>query len=59
MQRRNKPLNPFASLVLLIGLVLLGVVLLLLAFIGFIADPWGVMWGLLLGSALYYVHYRG
>lgn len=59
MQRRKKPLNPLASLVLLVVLVLLGVTFLLLAFIGLIADPWGIMWGLLLGSALYYVHYRG
>lgn len=59
MQRKRKPLNPLASLVLLIGLVLLGIVFLLFALIGIIADPWGVLFGLLLGSVLYYVHYRG
>ena len=59
MQRRKKPLNPIAALVLLVVLVLLGVAFLLLALIGIIADPWGVLWGLLIGSALYYVHYRG
>lgn len=59
MQRRKKPLNPLASLVLLVVLVLLGVTFLVIALIGSIADPWGIMWGLLLGSALYYVHYRG
>ena len=58
MQRQKKPLNPLASLVLLIGLVLLGVVFLLFAFIGFIANPWGVLSGVILGSVLYYVHYR-
>ena len=58
MQRRKKPLNPLTSLVLLFILVLLGVVFLLFAFIGFIANPWGVLSGLLLGSILYYVHYR-
>lgn len=59
MQRRKKPLNPIASLVLLVVLVLLGAMFLLLALIGIISNPWGVMWGLLIGSALYYVHYRG
>lgn len=59
MQRKRKPLNPLASLVLLIGLVLLGAMFLLFALIGIIADPWGVLSGLLLGSVLYYVHYRG
>lgn len=59
MQRKKKPLNPLAELVLFIVLVLLGIFLLLSAFIGFIANPWGIMWGVLIGSALYYVHYRG
>ena len=59
MQRKRKPLNPVAALVMLVGLVLLGVILLLMALIGLIADPWGVLSGLLLGSILYYVHYRG
>lgn len=59
MQRKKKPLNPLVELVLLIVLVLLGIFLLLSAFIGFIANPWGIMWGVLIGSALYYVHYRG
>lgn len=59
MQRRKKPLNPLASLVLLIGLVLLGLAFILLDFIGILADPWGVLSGILLGSILYYVHYRG
>ena len=59
MQRKRKPLNPVAALVLLVVLVLLGAMFLLIALIGIIADPWGVLWVLLIGSALYYVHYRG
>lgn len=59
MQRRNKPLNPVAAMILLLVLVLVGIVLLLLAFIGIMANPWGVLSGILLGSILYYVHYRG
>lgn len=58
MQRGKEPLNPFASLVLLIVLVILGVLFLALAFIGFIANPWGVLFGILLGSILYYVRRR-
>lgn len=56
MQRKNKPLNPLAAMVLFIGLVLLGIVFLLFAFIGIIANPWGVLSGVLLGSILYYFH---
>ena len=56
MQRQKKPLNPLASLVLLIVLVILGVLFLLLALLGFIANPWGVLAGTLLGSFLYYFH---
>lgn len=55
MQRGKKPLNPFASLILLIVLVILGVLFLALAFIGFIANPWGVLAGILFGTILYYV----
>lgn len=58
MQRRKKPLNPVAALVLLIVLVLVGVMFLVLAFIGILANPWGVLSGVLLGSVLYYVHYQ-
>jgi len=58
MQRRNKPLNPVAALVLLLVLVLVGIMFLELAFIGIMANPWGVLSGVLLGSVLYYVHYR-
>lgn len=58
MQRRKKPLNPVASLLLLIVLVLVGIMFLVLAFIGIMANPWGVLSGVLLGSVLYYVHYR-
>lgn len=59
MQRRKKPLNPLAAMVLFFVLVVLGVLFLVLAFIGIIANPWGVLSGVLLGSVLYYVHYRG
>jgi len=58
MQRRNKPLNPVASMILLLVLVLVGIAFLVLAFIGIMANPWGVLSGVLLGSVLYYVHYR-
>lgn len=59
MQRRKKPLNPLAAMVLFFVLVLVGLAFLVIAFIGIIANPWGVLSGLLLGSILYYVHYRG
>lgn len=55
MQRRNKPINPLAAMVLFFMMILLGLVFLVLAFIGIIANPWGVLSGLLLGSILYYV----
>jgi len=58
MQRRKKPLNPVASMILLLVLVLVGIMFLVLAFIGIMANPWGVLSGVLLGSVLYYVHYR-
>jgi len=58
MQRRKKPINPVTAVVLLLVLVLVGVMFLVLAFIGIMANPWGVLSGMLLGSVLYYVHYR-
>lgn len=58
MQRRKKPLNPVAAIVLLLVLVLVGIAFLVIALIGIIANPWGVLSGVLLGSILYYVHYR-
>lgn len=55
MQRRKKPLNPVTAMVLFTVVVFLGLVFLVLAFIGIIANSWGVLSGLLLGSILYYV----
>lgn len=55
MQRKKRPLNPLVAMVLFIIMVSLGFVFLVLAFIGIIANPWGVLSGLLLGSILYYV----
>ena len=47
-----------AALVLLLVLVLVGIMFLVLAFIGIMANPWDVLSGVLLGSVLYYVHYQ-
>lgn len=55
MQRQKKPLNPAAAMALVLIMVSLGIVFLVLDFIGIIANPWGVLSGLLLGSILYYV----
>lgn len=55
MQRKQKPLSPLASVVLITGAAVLGFMFLLVAFIGIVANPWGVLSGILLGSVLYYI----